>query len=217
MQAGVPRWSPDGTQIAFAGREPGKSWEIYIVPAEGGNPEAVTGGDNDDLDPTWSPSGEELAFGGSSPAAVSKKHPIQILNLKSRAVETLPDSGEYYSPNWSPDGRWLVAVNSNAHGLALYDFSTHQWGELTKVSASNANWSRDGECVYFNDSFDLKMPVYRVCLKDRKAQLVVNLAKGGTLATGTFGQWTGVAPDGSILAVRDNSLEEIYALEAELP
>jgi len=71
--------------------------------------------------------------------------------------------------------------------------------------------------VYFNDSFEVAMPVYRVCLKDRKPELVVNLAKLGTLATGAFGQWTGLAPDGSVLAVRDISLEEIYALEAQLP
>lgn len=220
MQAGLPRWSPDGTQIAFAGREPGKSWEVYVVPAEGGNPVAVTTGDNDDLDPTWSPDGEELAFGGSAPTAAStKNHPIQILNLKSRAVTTLPDSVGYYAPRWSPDGRWLLATNANPNvsGLELYDLTIHQWSRLTQMPAVYPNWTRDSQCVYFNDSFAVRMPVYRVCLKDRKPQLVVNLAKAGTLATGTFGQWTGLAPDGSILAVRDNSLEEIYALEADLP
>ena len=42
------------------------------------------------------------------------------------------------------------------------------------------------------------MPVYRVCLKDRKTELVVNLAKLGPLATGAFGQWTGLTPDGLV-------------------
>jgi Tol biopolymer transport system component/predicted Ser/Thr protein kinase len=218
MQAGLPRWSPDGTQIAFAGREPGKSWAIYIVPAEGGNPEQLTPGDNDDLDPSWSPNGDAIAYGGSPPASVSsQKHPIQILNLKSGAVTALPDSGRYYGPRWSPDGRLLLATDGDVRGLVLYDFASHTWEELTTQPAVYANWSHDGACVYFNDSFDVKMPVFRVCLKDRKPQLVVNLAKLGTLATGTFGQWTGLAPDGSILAVRDISLEEIYALEAQLP
>jgi eukaryotic-like serine/threonine-protein kinase len=218
MQAEVPRWSPDGTQIAFTGREPGKSWAIYIVPAEGGNPEQLTPGDNDDLDPSWSPNGDALAYGGSSPESVSsKKHPIQIMNLKSRAVTALPDSGGYHAPRWSPDGRWLVAVDGDVRGLALYDFTRHTWEELTTKPAVYPNWSPDGACVYFNDSFEVAMPVYRVCLKDRKPELVVNLAKLGTLATGAFGQWTGLAPDGSVLAVRDISLEEIYALEAQLP
>ncbi|HTW79599.1 MAG TPA: protein kinase [Terracidiphilus sp.] len=218
MQAGLPRWSPDGTQIAFTGREPGKSWAIYVVPAEGGNSEQLTPGETDDLDPSWSPDGNALAYGGSSPESVlSKKHPIRILNLKSRAVTPLPDSGGYHAPQWSPDGRWLLAIDGDTRGVVLYDFSSHTWGELTTLPAVYPNWSRDGACVYFNDLFDVKMPVYRVCLKDRKPQLVVNLARLGTLAAGTFGQWTGLAPDGSVLAVHDISLEEIYALEAQLP
>ena len=218
MEAGLPHWSPDGTQIAFSGREPGKSWEVYIVPAEGGNPEQVTWGDNDDLYPSWSPKGDALAYGGSSPAAIStKKHPIEILNLKSRTLTAVPDSGGYYAPHWSPDGRWLVAITAGTQMLALYDFSTSKWEGLTELSGSYPNWSRDSQCIYFNNDRDMRMPVYRVCLKDRKPQLVVNLAKLGTLATGTFGQWTGMAPDGSILAVRDNSIEEIYALEAQWP
>ncbi len=218
MQAGLPRWSPDGTRIAFAGREPGKSWAIYTVPAEGGNPEALTPGDNDDLDPSWSPNGDSIAYGGAPPPLVpSKMHPIQILNLKSRTVTTIPDSGRYYGPRWSPDGRWLLAADGDARGLMLYEFASHKWEQLTKVPGVYANWSRDSACVYFNDSFDVKMPVYRVCLKDRKPELVVNLAKLGTLAAGPLGQWTGLTPDGSILAVRDISLEEIYALEAQLP
>ena len=121
MQAGLPRWSPDGTQIAFSGREPGKSWAIYLVPAEGGNPEQLTSGD-DDLDPSWSPHGDALAYGGSPPeSAGSKKHPIEILNLKSRSVTEVPDSGRYYGPRWSPDGQWVVGIDAGTQGLVLYE------------------------------------------------------------------------------------------------
>jgi len=135
---------PDGTQIAFTGREPGKSWAIYLVSPEGGNPERLTAGENDDLDPSWSPNGDALAYGGSSPSRLSsKKHPIQILNLKSRAVTALPDSGGYHAPRWSTDGGWLVAVDGDVRGLALYDFTSHTWEELTTKPAVYPNWSPD--------------------------------------------------------------------------
>ena len=36
MQVYMLRWSPDGRQIVFMGRAPGKVWKLYIVPAQGG-------------------------------------------------------------------------------------------------------------------------------------------------------------------------------------
>jgi hypothetical protein len=39
----------------------------------------------------------------------------------------------------------------------------------------------------------------------------------GRLASGTFGNWTGLAPDDSPLALRDIGTQEIYALDWEAP
>ncbi|MGB6110043.1 MAG: hypothetical protein WBG35_02910, partial [Acidobacteriaceae bacterium] len=60
-------------------------------------------------------------------------------------------------------------------------------------------------------------PLYRICLSDRKPQLLVNLAEGGQLVSATFNLWTGVTPDGSILGIRDISIEEVYALDTKFP
>jgi hypothetical protein len=43
------------------------------------------------------------------------------------------------------------------------------------------------------------------------------MAQAGPLAVGPGGWWTGLAPDGSILALRDTGTEEIYALDVKLP
>ena len=51
---------------------------------------------------------------------------------------------------------------------------------------------------------------------DRKAQVVADLAEVGPTMS-MLGGWSGVTPDGSILAVRDISLEEIYSAELDLP
>jgi hypothetical protein len=44
-----------------------------------------------------------------------------------------------------------------------------------------------------------------------------NLAQGGQLAQGAGGWWTGLAPDGAILGLRDTSTEEIYSLDTKFP
>jgi Tol biopolymer transport system component len=224
VKASSPQWSPDGKQVAFVGAEPGKADKIYLIQAEGGNPEQLTEGnkteaDELEIDPSWSPNGEALAFGSDLETAVSsKQHPIRILNIKSRELTVLPDSGGYFSPRWSPDGRWIVAIDALSGALELFNVSTRKWEQLTKLRSSYPSWSQDSQCIYFTGgaTADMQLPQYRLCLRDRKPQVVVDLAQVGPTMS-DVGGWSGVAPDGSILAVRDTSLEEIYLLELDLP
>jgi eukaryotic-like serine/threonine-protein kinase len=217
LEVALPRWSPDGKQIAFSSREPGKRWKIFVVAAEGGSPEQLTTGDSDDLDPSWSPDGNSLAFGGYGFQAVaSKENAIHILDLKTRKVTAVPDSAGLFSPHWSPDGRYLQAAIGGSGKLALYDFALRKW-EKFELQVDYPNWSRDGKCIYFNQAQDKKLPVYRICLNDRRPEHIADLAEAGKLALGRFGWWTGLGPDDSILGVRDISVEEIYALDTDFP
>jgi len=61
-----PAWTPDGKSIAFASAR-GEDWDIellydiYIVPAEGGEPKRLTLGDTEHYAPSYSPDGRLLA------------------------------------------------------------------------------------------------------------------------------------------------------------
>ena len=63
MQTYLPRWSPDGKQIAFFGHPPGEPSQIYVVPATGGVPELIYRSGTNLADPNWSPDGKSLVFG----------------------------------------------------------------------------------------------------------------------------------------------------------
>ena len=58
-----PRWSPDGTRLAFVSeREGKKKGQLYVMPADGGEPTRLTDERHGVADPVWSPDGSRLAF-----------------------------------------------------------------------------------------------------------------------------------------------------------
>jgi len=62
-QVVLPRWSPDGKQIAFTESTKGAPDKIYTILAEGGNPKELPIGDRlPQHRPSWSPDGRRIVF-----------------------------------------------------------------------------------------------------------------------------------------------------------
>lgn len=57
-----PAWSPDGRWIAYWGMDAGGQRDLFMVPAEGGDPVQLTNDVGTDWSPTWMPDGRALLF-----------------------------------------------------------------------------------------------------------------------------------------------------------
>jgi len=212
IYAFLPSWSPAGQEIVFNGFSRGQKAKVYTVSTDGGTPrELIPDDPQDKVDPTWSPDGTRIAFGG---AAGNRSASIRILDVKTHQISTVPGSNGLYSPRWSPDGRYVVAMPFDSRSLMLFDFAAQRWDEIAKITAAFPNWSKTGEYVYFLH-FGGQSSVMRARIRDRKLEQVAELKN--FRQTGYFSDWLGLAPDDSPVLLRDTGTREIYALDWQAP
>lgn len=171
-----PRWSPDGTRIAFVliEGEPDDSGvrqhRIAWISPDGGTPEfySVTG---DEHEPEWSPDGRWLAYisytervpGADIYSTAAPTPPGQVTPLlreadlwvvsydgaSKYALTTFP-TGSARAPRWSPDGELISFIYSPSAGNDLFWMIANQPGAIP--TQLNFEWSLILDATWLPDS-----------------------------------------------------------------
>jgi serine/threonine protein kinase len=218
MLAHMPRWSPDGSQIAFMASRPGTPWKIFVMPAEGGTPHELTAEDHNQGDPTWMPKGDAIVFAGMPWLEYGKTSGpnIHIANVNTGQVSDVPGSENLFSPRCSRDGRSIAALSADSSKLMLYDTEKKSWKQLAVSRFAFENWSRDDRYIYAEDYPDKMDDIVRVNVANGKIDRLLSL-KEIPRGFDPWEFWVGLAPDDSPLLMRDKSTQEIYSLDVRFP
>lgn len=164
-----PRWSRNGRQIAFISNRDGKS-QVYLMNSDGSNQRRITNNSESSYLPDLSLKANKLVY-------VSKD--IFTIDLDGANKKLLTDgSGDYESPRWSPDGKFILFVKTGfIPKETLAKLSTMSREERRAVLAEKdksneifvmkadgleaknltnnnfwdfeAEWSKDGRTIYF--------------------------------------------------------------------
>lgn len=104
-----PRFSPDGTRLSFfdsrAGVSPSGSGALFVMGADGSNPQRITPWGDAFMDHAWSPDGTWIAFQRPFGQLYLVRPDGSRLHRIPLSLE--PGTGAL-NPFWSPDGEWIV-------------------------------------------------------------------------------------------------------------
>lgn len=210
MEAALPRWSPDGTEIVFMARTLNTDWRAYLVAVNGHGLRELISGAVAGFDPGWSPDGKSIVLALNDLGTTSNK--ISILDLQTRRVSPVPGGDNLFSPRWSPDGRYIAAITTDSQALMLFDRTNQQWKMLARMGIGFPSWSHDGQYLYFDSILTEDPTFFRVRISDQQLERLASLNDIHRL-WGPNGEWSGLGPGDSLLVTRNIASPEIYALD----
>jgi len=150
-----PRWSPDGSRIAFISDRSGEE-EVWTATQDGmSEPMQLTnGGTAMRYAPEWSGDGKRIAFS-------DKDGKVYIYTFADKSLRQIADSpnGQVNDYEWSPKGNFLAfsmndkpaSNNGGFNSVYVYDVVSNKLNRVTDTmfNAQNPTFDPSGDYLYY--------------------------------------------------------------------
>ncbi len=155
-----PKFSPDGTQIAFSANYDGNT-DVYVIPTMGGTPNRVTHYPGTDRLVDWSPDGDRLLFASQRTSGLPRFNQLWTVAVEGGLPDRLPmPYGEFgalapegnliaYSPKDRGFRTWKRYRGGAAPEVWLFDLQTLESQNLSNSDANDAYPMWHGDTLYF--------------------------------------------------------------------
>jgi len=206
-----PRWSPDGSEIAFYSDRSG-TYQLWSIRPDGSGLRQLTEVANRAWYPFWSPDGKRITFPGDGATCI-----ITVQETPTSSAECLPGLSQdrwFFALDLSPDGQWLVGNESLLTGrslpsLLLWSFESGDYRPLTARGLA-ARWMPDSRHLLVLDESG------HLVVVDRTAGQVRDLGPIETKAQRPADQRIALSRDGRTLVVQSGSVEtNVWLLSRE--
>ena len=155
-----PRFSPDGSQIAFTGNYDGNE-DVYVIPAMGGDMRRITYHPGPDRMVAWYPDGKSILFASPRTSETNRYNKLFRISAQGGQATQLPmPYGEFAS--FSPDAKQIAylpeAVDARtwkryrggwAPDIWIFDLDKGTARNITHDNANDAQPMWHGRTLYF--------------------------------------------------------------------
>ncbi len=145
----APRFSPDGSQIAFS-MMLGANSDIYVAGASGGQARRLTTSPGVDTDPSFSPDGTKIVF--ESDRCGSQQLYVMNADGIGPAADQLRRRLPMRRPDWSPDGEWIAFTRREPGGRRIGIIGPDGTGERLLTNGpgdEGASWAASSRELIF--------------------------------------------------------------------
>ncbi len=149
-----PKWSRDGSRIAYVSDGGASMGDIFVMGADGHNRVKIANTLYYEDSPVWSPDGEKIAFTSDRDG----NWDIFVMEADGSDQTNITNSpSNEYSPTWSPDGS-RIAFSSDLDGFDIYVINANG-SNLANITNSpegefDPSWSPDAGKIAFSSDRD---------------------------------------------------------------